>query len=261
MAVPTQSVGGEDHPASDFAYVPDPDKPSTWKLPVYDSTHVSAAVAALGQGFRGKKVQIPAGDMKAVKAKVKAAYKKFYPEKDVPPILKAANINVDLDDMPISLASQLLSLFAQYTPWGTTFNEVVGDTDDMNDPDLSGSMDGSIPIMKALDSELRQGTYVVLAPDKTDLHGDIYSATEVAKACHNFNEYCGTTFIDHKEDTDQAKIVESYLAPVDMKVGDQLVTKGTWLAVVQYDESLWQEVKKGKYTGLSIGAYAKTEKL
>ena len=87
----TKTVDGESLSAKDFAYVPDPDKPSTWKLPVYDKGHASAAVAALGKGFRGNKVQIPSEDVGKVKAKVREAYKKFYPDKDLPEILEKDN--------------------------------------------------------------------------------------------------------------------------------------------------------------------------
>jgi len=46
---PTKTVGGKRLTADKFAYVPDPEKPSTWKLPIHDKAHVAAAVAALGK--------------------------------------------------------------------------------------------------------------------------------------------------------------------------------------------------------------------
>jgi len=80
---------GKAFPASDYAYVPDPDKPSTWKLRLTstpggppDSRIVGAACAALGPGFRGQKVDIPAGDLEKVKAKVRAAWRKANPDRD-----------------------------------------------------------------------------------------------------------------------------------------------------------------------------------
>lgn len=79
---------GKKLPASAFAYVPDPEKPSTWKLRIDDATHVRSAVAALGKGMMGNKVQIPSKDLAAVKSKVSAAYKKFYPDKEMSDVLK-----------------------------------------------------------------------------------------------------------------------------------------------------------------------------
>lgn len=85
----TKTEDGKAFPAGDYAYVPDSAKPSTWKLRLTkapggppDSGIVGAAAAALGPGFRGQKVQIPAGDLAAVKAKVRAAWKKANPDKE-----------------------------------------------------------------------------------------------------------------------------------------------------------------------------------
>jgi hypothetical protein len=64
--------------ASDFAYVPDRNKPSTWKLRIDDARHVAGALAALGKGFRGKKVSIPASARAGVERKVHAAWRKHH---------------------------------------------------------------------------------------------------------------------------------------------------------------------------------------
>lgn len=87
---PAKTEDDKKFPASDYAYVPDPEHPSTWKLRLTaepggspDSGIVGAACAALSPGgFRGKKVQIPAKDLPAVKRKVRAAWKKANPDKD-----------------------------------------------------------------------------------------------------------------------------------------------------------------------------------
>jgi hypothetical protein len=89
---------GVEYPKGDFAYTPD-EVPSHWKLRLTstpggkpDAGIVGAAVAALGKGFRGKKVQIPAEAMAGVKAKVRAAWKLANPDKgadELPPVLKS----------------------------------------------------------------------------------------------------------------------------------------------------------------------------
>lgn len=85
----TKTEGGLSFPASDYAYVPDPEKPSTWKLRLTstpggspDSGIVGAAAAALGPGYRGNKVQIPSADRSAVVARVRAAWRKANPDKE-----------------------------------------------------------------------------------------------------------------------------------------------------------------------------------
>lgn len=95
---PTKTEGGKKFPATDYAYVPDPKKPSTWKLRLTntpgsspDKRIVGAAVAALGPGFRGQKVQIPSDARSGVIARVRSAWLKANPDKDkedLPKVLK-----------------------------------------------------------------------------------------------------------------------------------------------------------------------------
>ncbi len=124
----------------------------------------------------------------------------------------------------------------------------------------------NIPIIKQANEELKQATFLVLSPDEVDLHGDVYDANEVRKACHNFNTYCRKANLLHLFDTDTFSVVESYIAPVGMQMGDTIIKAGSWLAVIQVSESedgvtLWEGIKAGEYTGVSIGATANVEDL
>lgn len=124
----------------------------------------------------------------------------------------------------------------------------------------------NIPIIKQANEELKQATFLVLSPDEVDLHGDVYDANEVRKACHNFNTYCRKANLLHLFDTDTFSVVESYIAPVGMQIGEQVIKAGSWLAVIQVSESedgvtLWEGIKSGEYTGVSIGATASAEDL
>lgn len=85
-----------DLPNSAFAYVPDADKTSSRKLRIDDANHTRAAVAALGAGFRGNKVEIPEKDMASVKRKVRAAYRKYFPDNDMPEVLKSLEEGSDV---------------------------------------------------------------------------------------------------------------------------------------------------------------------
>lgn len=69
-AIKTKDVDGVEHPASDFAYVPDPEKPSTWKLPIFDAHHVGGALAAMTSDYRGHRVEIPDEDREAVMRRI-----------------------------------------------------------------------------------------------------------------------------------------------------------------------------------------------
>lgn len=113
----------------------------------------------------------------------------------------------------------------------------------------------TVEIVKSVNEELKQATYVVLVPNEVDAHGDTISEDEVRKACHNFNKYCKQANLFHLAETDTFEFAESYITPTDLVLGDKYVTKGTWLAVVQAkDEGLWELMKSGDICGLSIGA-------
>ena len=124
------------------------------------------------------------------------------------------------------------------------------------------SVKEKIQIAKALNEELKQATFLVLAPDEVDLHGDTYSADEVRKACHNFNQHSMTANLLHLVETDTFDIVESYISQVDMVLGEQVIKSGSWMAVLQvWDDEIWQEIKDNNLVGVSIGAMATTEYL
>lgn len=105
--------------------------------------------------------------------------------------------------------------------------------------------------------ELKQALFVVMVPDEVDAHGDIASAAEVAKACHNFNVFCRQPNLFHISKTKSFNFVESYILPVDMDYNGNLIKAGTWVANLQiHDDELWQLIKSGEVNGLSIGALA-----
>jgi len=98
MAV-TKTEDGVQFSASAYAYVPDPDSPSTWKIRLEETpgkvtrAQLGRAAAAVSPaGFRGQKPDIPAADLSKVKAKIRAAYKK---------------LGVDPDDMPKAVREAL----------------------------------------------------------------------------------------------------------------------------------------------------------
>lgn len=120
----------------------------------------------------------------------------------------------------------------------------------------------TVQVVKSVNEELKQATFIVLAPNEVDLHGDIISEEEVRKACYNFNKYSNQANLFHLTKTATFEFAESFIAPVDFVLGDTLVSKGTWLATVQVlNDDLWELVKTGEVNGLSIGALASTEKV
>ena len=99
----------------------------------------------------------------------------------------------------------------------------------------------------------------VLVPGEPDHQGDIVSHEEVEKAAHTFladiRERDDDTDLMHRIDVkkEDVAIAESWVAPVDMQIGEHKVTKGTWLmGLTIKSETIWNMVKDGILTGLSI---------
>jgi hypothetical protein len=209
----TKTEDGKSFKSSDYAYVPDPDKPSTWKLRLTntpggepDAGIVGAAIAALGKGFRGNKVQIPASDLGKVKAKVRAAWKKANPDKNP-------------DEM-----SEVLKEDVQF----------------------------DVPIAK-IDSELQKIYGVVLEPDMVDTQGDTMTAGEIEKAAETFmksrivgdkhrNIAKGVELTDSYVCQGPTKIGNK-----TVKKGTWII------GVKVLDHGLWKRIKGGEYTGFSVG--------
>ncbi|MCM3560598.1 XkdF-like putative serine protease domain-containing protein [Brevibacillus borstelensis] len=105
---------------------------------------------------------------------------------------------------------------------------------------------------------------LVYEPDVEDAHGDTMTAEEIEKAAHGFMERQNTHNIDkqHDLDTDKGYVVESYIAPVDMTLGDQEIKKGSWVAGVKVtDADTWAQIEKGEITGFSMWGIGKREKI
>lgn len=96
---------------------------------------------------------------------------------------------------------------------------------------------------------------IVLEPETEDTQGDIVSAEEIEKAAHHFL-IASRTVGDRHRNPAKAAVVESYIAPADLEIGDQSVKKGTWVMAVKVpDDRLWQAIQTGDYTGFSIGGF------
>ena len=124
------------------------------------------------------------------------------------------------------------------------------------------------PVQKSLtatfikaDNEQQLVTGIVLEPETVDAQGDIISAEVIEKAAHSFLAKSRIIGKQHKGKA-LADVVESYIAPEETKIGEQVVNKGTWIMSVKvHDDNLWEEVKRGEITGFSIGAMGVREQV
>lgn len=113
-------------------------------------------------------------------------------------------------------------------------------------------------ILKA-DDELRIVYGVVLEPDTEDLQGDILDAETIEKAAHGYLQESRVVGDSHMVQA-AADVVESYIAPADIQLGEQTVKKGSWVMGVKVnDDEMWAAVKKGEFSGFSIGGFGTRE--
>lgn len=89
----TKTEDGIEFPKAAYAYAPDADTPSGWKLRLWESLEKKVTRAQLGRaaaafspgGFRGQKVSIPTAEVASVKRKIRSEYHKLDVEdEDIP---------------------------------------------------------------------------------------------------------------------------------------------------------------------------------
>jgi len=109
------------------------------------------------------------------------------------------------------------------------------------------------------DDEKRLVYGVVLVPDEEDSQGDICPPEVIERAAHGYLMKSRSVAEQHKE-LANAHVVESFIAPADLKYDGKQVRKGSWIIAVKIaDDRLWKAVKDGEYSGFSIGGIAKAE--
>lgn len=121
----------------------------------------------------------------------------------------------------------------------------------------------TVPIVK-VDQERRLIASVVYEPDVADAQDDSMTAEEIERSCHGFGiRYAqgrGELGTDHARKANRLEIVpvESYIAPVDFRLGDQQVSKGSWIMWSKVlDDDLWKGIKSGLYTGYSFEGWGR----
>jgi len=107
---------GVQYPAEAFAHVPDAEKPSEWKLRLWEDAEKKVTRAQLGRaaaalspgGFRGQKVAIVSADLPAVKRKIRVEYGKLgIEDTEIPKWVQEANMQrtVIADYIPLTEAT------------------------------------------------------------------------------------------------------------------------------------------------------------
>jgi len=99
---------------------------------------------------------------------------------------------------------------------------------------------------------------IVFSPNEKDADNDEMDASVIAAACYEYNTFFRNTMYRHKLPLtqDQVVLLESYIAPIDMKVNEMEIKAGSWLQRWQIkDPALKEQIKKGEIVGFSLGGF------
>lgn len=106
-------------------------------------------------------------------------------------------------------------------------------------------------------------TFVILEPDIVDFNGQKITEDEIIKTAHEFMANLSHKYvnIDHKADTkqDDVLMVESFISPVDIELGGEIIKKGSWLVAFKLSDEKWQALEKWEFVGVSMEGFGIVE--
>jgi len=112
--------------------------------------------------------------------------------------------------------------------------------------------------VKMLETKGEEVFGIVYAPDEKDADGDEMDASVIQSACYEYNTFFRNTMYRHKLplNSDQVVLLESYIAPIDMKVNEVDIKAGSWLQRWQIkDPKLQEQIRNGDIVGFSLGGF------
>lgn len=112
-------------------------------------------------------------------------------------------------------------------------------------------------IRKSMDDEQKLLYGIVYEPDVADHSGDAMTAVEIEKSAHEFLEFYRNIDTEHNVVPGAGVVVESYIAPIDMKIGDEVIKSGSWILVTKATDEIWEDWKNGEITGYSMFGFAR----
>ncbi|MGG5181393.1 XkdF-like putative serine protease domain-containing protein [Bacillus sp. MM09(2025)] len=97
---------------------------------------------------------------------------------------------------------------------------------------------------------------IVYEPHVEDAHGDFMTPEEIEKAAHGFLKDAREIDKQHDFQGGVGEVVESYIAPSDFEMGEEIIKKGSWVLVTKASEDIWNQIQKGEITGYSMAGTA-----
>lgn len=125
--------------------------------------------------------------------------------------------------------------------------------------DSEPTFETSVKLVTKADDPQKLVYGLVYEPNVEDAHGDYMDAETIEKAAHGFMENYQNIDKQHDFATEAGKVVESYIAPADMTIGENTIVKGTWMLVTKATDEMWEAIQKGEFTGYSLAGTAEVE--
>ncbi|PSB69517.1 phage portal protein [Bacillus sp. LNXM12-2] len=113
-----------------------------------------------------------------------------------------------------------------------------------------------IKVIAKADDAKRLVYGIVYEPNVADAHGDYMTPEEIEKAAHGFLKDAREIDKQHDFQGGVGEVVESYIAPSDFEMGDELIKKGSWVLVTKASDEIWEQIQKGEITGYSMAGTA-----
>ena len=137
----------------------------------------------------------------------------------------------------------------------------VGYWPSLTGEDVSKAEDFTCDVPFAKADKARQIVYgIVYEPDVADAQNDEANAEEIEKAAHDFLANSRIIKLMHKGRKVSAEVIESYIAPDDLTIGEQSIKKGSWVIATHVsDAKIWKAIVDGELTGFSMAGKARAE--
>ena len=113
-----------------------------------------------------------------------------------------------------------------------------------------------IKVIAKVDDAQRLVYGIVYEPNVADAHGDYMTPAEIEKAAHGFLKDAREIDKQHDFQGGVGEVVESYIAPSDFEMGDEVIKKGSWVLMTKASDEIWEQIQKGDITGYSMAGTA-----
>lgn len=126
-----------------------------------------------------------------------------------------------------------------------------------NDSDFSKVL----PLLKGGPKEdLWKAAYCIVAvPGEEDAQRDVWEAPEIQEAAHNYLKKSRLINFEHQDFDSVGDLVQSAIAPCDMKIGGEFIPEGTWYIAIEPHPEMKKMIEEGDITGVSVQGSSRRE--